>query len=106
MVVEQAEILSQISQVMHDSAETNYEEMHCRFEYFVDQGDWSVDSEFSFVRNGDLYRSLLNEHSGEVYKLVHQLHQRMMAHTGGNWKSFELTVDATGRAHTEFAYEE
>jgi hypothetical protein len=106
MVVEQAEILNQISQVMHDSAATNYEEMHCRFEYFIDEGDWSVDSEFSFVRNGDLHQGLLNDYTGRVYELAHQLHQRMMAHTGGNWKSFVLTVDATGRAHTDFAYEE
>lgn len=104
-IEKQVEVLNQITQVMHDSAESAYEEMCCRFSYFIDEGDWSVDSEFSFVQNGDLHHALLKDSTGGVYKLVHQLHELMKAHTGGSWKSFVLTVDAAGRAHTKFTYD-
>ncbi len=105
-IQEQVEVLNKITQVMHDSAEFNHEEMVCRFDYYIDAGGWSVDSEFSFVREGALCRSRLNDPTGNVYRLVHQLHELMRSHTGGEWKSFVLTVDATGRAHTKFVYEE
>jgi hypothetical protein len=101
----QVEVLNKITQIMHESAELNYEEMTCRFEYYVDEGDWSVDSEFSFIRGGILHRARLNDPNGGVYRLVHQLHELMKAHTGGDWKSFVLTVDTTRKAHTKFAYD-
>jgi hypothetical protein len=28
----------------------------------------------------------------------------MKAHTGGEWTSFTLTLDANGKAHTKFHY--
>ena len=101
-IEKQVEILNQITQVMHDSAESIYEEMRCKFDYFIDEGDWSVDSEFSFVRNGEVHRTLLADATGEVYKNVHQLHELMKSHTGGDWKSFVLAVDPSGKAKTNF----
>lgn len=105
-IQDQVEVLNKITQVMHESAEFNYEEMACRFDYYIDDGEWSVDSEFSFIREGTLHRARLNDPTGNVYRFVHQLHELMKAHTGGDWKSFVLTVDTTGRAHTKFAYKE
>jgi hypothetical protein len=103
-IEKQVEILNQITQVMHDSAESIYEEMRCKFDYFVDDGDWSVDSEFSFVRNGDVQRAVLADPTGGVYRHVHQLHELMKSHTGGDWKSFVLAVDPSGKAKTNFTY--
>ena len=100
----QLEILNEITQVMHDSAESKYQEMSCKFGYCIVDNDWSVDSEFSFVRNGDLHRVPLKDMTGEVYRKVHQLHELMKAHTGGDWKSFVLAVDSTGKANTKFTY--
>lgn len=105
-IQDQVEVLNKITQVMHESAEFNYEEMACRFDYYIDDGEWSVDSAFSFIREGTLHRARLNDPTGNVYRFVHQLHELMEAHTGGDWKSLVLTVDATGRARTKFAYEE
>ena len=103
-IEKQVEILNQITQVMHDSAESIYEEMRCKFDYFIDEGDWSVDSEFSFVRNSEVHRTLLADATGEVYKNVHQLDELMKSHTGGDWKSFVLAVDPSGKAKTNFTY--
>ena len=46
-IQEQVEVLNKITQVMHDSAEFNHEEMVCRFDYYIEAGGWSVDSEFA-----------------------------------------------------------
>lgn len=103
-IEKQVEILNMITQVMHDSAESNYEEMSCKFDYFLDEGDWSINSKFSFVRNGEVHRALLADAAGEVFMKVHQLHELMKSHTGGDWKSFVLAVDPSGKAKTNFTY--
>lgn len=89
---------------MRDSAESDYEEVRCRFDYFADDGDWSIDSEFSFERNGMLHHALLRDSTGNVYQLIHRLHELMKDHTGGDWNSVVISVDASGRAHTTFTY--
>ena len=104
-IQQQVEVLNKITQVMHESADFDYEEMTCRFDYYIDDGEWSVDSEFSFVRKGTLHRARLNDPTGGVYRFVHQLHELMKDHTGGDWRSFILTLDATGKAHTKFVYD-
>lgn len=103
-IEKQVEILKQITQIMYDSAESSCDEMLCKFDYFMDDGDWSVASEFAFVRNTTSHRCLLNDPTGSIYGLVHQLHELMKAHTGGDWKSFVLTVDTSGKAKTKFTY--
>ena len=74
-IEKQVEILNQITQIMNDSAGSIYEEMHCKFSYFIDEDDWSVDSEFSVVRSGELHRAFL-----------------------------ALAVDSSGKAKTNFTY--
>ena len=103
---QQVGVLNGITQIMHDSAQGKYEEMRCEFEYEVYEGGWSVGSKYSFSRNGLFISELLDDPEDKASGLVHQLHELMKAHTGGDWKSLVLTVDATGRAHTKFAYEE
>lgn len=100
----QIEIINEITQIMNDSAESSYEEMRCKFDYFFEGGDWSIGSEFSFVRKGELHRTVLADTTGEVYRKVYQLHELMKAHTGGDWKSFVLAVDQNGKAKTNFTY--
>lgn len=101
---QQVNVLSQITQVMHDSTLADYEEMTCQFDYFLDGDDWSIDSEFSFISKGKLNRGLLKDSTGDVYRLVHTLHELMKAHTGGSWRKFVLSIDGSGRANTKFIY--
>jgi hypothetical protein len=103
-IEQQVEVLNKITQVMHDSAHSDYEEMKCRFEYFVNDDDWSIDSEFWFVRDGKACRARLDDPTGNVYMLVHQLHELMKAHTGGDWKKFALAVGMDGKATSQFEY--
>lgn len=89
---------------MHDSAHNDYEEIGCQFKYFVDDDDWSVDSEFWFVRGGKMCRARLDDPTGNVYRFVHQLHELMKAHTGGDWKKLVLAVGIDGKATSKFEY--
>lgn len=103
-IEQQVAVLNQITQIMHNSADGEYEEMRCEFEHEVYTGGWSVGSKFSFARNGLSVSELLDDPRDIISELIHQLHELMKAHTGGDWKSFVLTVDAAGRAHTKFTY--
>lgn len=100
----QVGILNQIIKVMHESADSSYDEMRCKFDYFVDEGDWSIDFEFSFVRNGEVHRTVLADATGEVYRKIHCLHELMKGNTGGDWKSFVAAIDPSGKAKTNFTY--
>lgn len=105
-IEQQVAVLNEITQIMHNSAHGRYEEMRCAFEYETYDGGWSVGSQYSFVRDGSSISELLDDPEDKTSGLIHKLHELMKAHTGGEWKSLVLTVDATGRAHTKFAYEE
>ena len=103
-IEQQVEVLNGITQIMHDSAHGKYEEMRCEFEHGVYPGRWSVGSKYSFVRNGLSVSELLDDPQDRASDLVHQLHELMKSHTGGDWKSFVLAVDPSGNAKTNFAY--
>lgn len=104
-IEQQVELLSALTQIMHDSASRQYDEMRCEFEYEVYDGGWSVGSKFSFVRDGLFVSELLDDPEDEASSLVHTLHGLMTSHTGGDWKKFVLAIDPTGKATTQFAYE-
>lgn len=103
-IEQQVEVLNGITQIMHDSARGQYEEMRCEFEYEVYEGGWSVGSKYSFVRDGLSFSELLDDPEDKAPGLVHQLHELMRSHTGGDWKSFVLAVDTSGKAKTKFTY--
>lgn len=103
-IEQQVNVLNEITQIMHDSARGWYEEMRCEFDYEVYDGGWSVGSKYSFVRNGVPVSELLDDPRDKISDLVHQLHELMKFHTGGDWKSFVLAVDPSGKAKTNFTY--
>lgn len=41
-----------------------------------------------------------------LYDVIPQLHAKMKAHTGGNWKTFTLTINKDGSVKTTFEYPE
>ena len=103
-IEQQVEVLNAITQIMHDSAQGHYEEMRCEFEYEAYEGGWSVGSKYSFIRNGLKVSELLDDPEDRASSLVHQLHELMKVHTGGDWKSFVLAIDPSGKAKTNFTY--
>lgn len=100
----QIELLNDLVQVMHHSANGDYEEMACVFRYLNPAGSWSIDTEFSFVRNGESISAFLRDPRNRMIHHVRELHALMKSHTGDDWKSFVLRVGADGRANTKFAY--
>lgn len=103
-IEEQVHILELISQIMHDSADGQYEELNCRFEYKTYEGGWSVGTEYSYVRDGLYFSEHMNDVEGQIPSYVHKLHELMKSHTGGDWKNFLLTIDSSGKANTKFKY--
>lgn len=101
-IEKQLEVLNGITQIMHDSSHGKYEEMRCEFDHEVYEGGWSVGSKYSFVRNGLAVSELLDDPADRASDLVHQLHELMKSHPGGDWKSFTLAVDPSGKAKTNF----
>ena len=100
----QIELLNAITQIMHKSAQGAYDEMRCDFEYETYKGGWSAGSAYNFARDGASFSELLDDPDDIASGLVHDLHELMRMHTGGDWKKFVLTVGADGKAHAEFSY--
>lgn len=100
----QADLLNAISQIMYKSAQGAYDEMSCNFEYETYKGGWSVGSAYTFVRDGASFSELLDDPKDIASGLVHDFHELMKTHTGGDWKNIVLTIDADGKAHTKFTY--
>ncbi|WP_143742210.1 hypothetical protein [Roseateles chitinivorans] len=100
----QVELLNDLVQVMHNCANGDYEEMSCVFRYLNPEDSWSIDTEFSFVRNGEAISAFLRDPRNRMIHHVRELHALMKSHTGGDWKSFVLQVGPDGKAHTKFSY--
>jgi Protein of unknown function, DUF600 len=99
----QTEILNSLLQMMHNSADANYQELSCKFA-FNKTGMW-CETRFSYSKNGIKISASLKEKDGiSKYSLLEELHTIMKNHTGGEWDSFTLTLDADGKAHTKFHY--
>ncbi len=103
-IEKQTNILNRIVQMMHDSARGSYDSMSCDFEYEAYENGWSVNSKFEFIRDNTSISELLDDPMDETSNLVHELHELMKTHTGGDWKGFVLNVDAAGKAHIKFSY--
>ena len=101
----QTEILEKLAQIIHDEADHDYQNIICDFEYNFSEG-WS-ESEYRYWKNGEEIRKGISvENSCRSGDLLADLHAAMKAHTGGDWKSFTLTLGGDGRAHTKFRYPE
>ncbi|GJI97213.1 hypothetical protein RugamoR57_39310 [Duganella caerulea] len=103
-IEKQTKILNRLVQIMHDSARGPYDGMSCEFKYESYENGWSVDSKYEFLREGKSVSELLDDPEDEASNFVHELHELMKVHTGGDWKSFVLNVDATGKANIQFSY--
>lgn len=99
---QQVQALNALTQIMHDSAHGPFDELRCEFEYEVYDGGWSVGSKYSFVRDGIFFSELLDDAEDKAPNYVHELHELMKSHTGGDWKKFVLIIDSSGKATTKF----
>lgn len=99
----QVEILNEIVSIMHSSARPGYSSMRCEFDYETEGGAWSAGARFSFSING----FVISEHlidAGTVYELLHDLHQIMKGHSGGDWRSLVVDLGEDGKVSARFLY--
>ncbi len=107
-IEEQTEIIGKLASLMHRSAADGYDEASCVFEYLTsDDGSVGVREKFHYTHHGEI-KSIHMRYERDVRSglLVPRLHQIMLAHTGGAWTEFTLTLDKSGKATTKFKYPE
>ncbi|KRG69715.1 hypothetical protein ABB27_05450 [Stenotrophomonas terrae] len=100
----QIELLNKIVGVMHASAGAGYSGMECEFDHETYEGGWSVGSNYCYIMGANRISGRLDDPEDTLSDFVHELHELMKVHTGGDWTSFLLTVDAGGKAATKFYY--
>lgn len=107
-IEEQKAIISKLANLLHNSVADEYDEVSCDFRYQVaSDGSYSVIEKASCGMSGEQQSIYLAENSSaRPLKLIPELHRLMVAHTGGGWTEFTLTLDKEGKATTKFRYPE
>jgi hypothetical protein len=102
-VSRQVDILNKIVSIMHSSADPGYSSMRCEFEYDPGEGAWSAGAKFSYLINGRVISEHLSS-AGVAYELLHDLHEVMKSHSGGDWRSLVVDLGEDGKVNTRFSY--
>lgn len=107
-IEEQRLILDQLYRIVRGSCPPNAETAKCRFDYQrFEDGSSSVGQQFEYAEAGRLVSAPLDRTlRASVMPVVKELHAKMKAHTGGDWKAFTLTINADGSVTTRFEYPE
>ncbi len=101
----QKEILQKLSQLIHSDAAMGYSRASCEYVYEEDYD--TIDMKFDFWKdNKHINRGLTVGVPSQMLPLATELRALMKEHTGGEWTSFTLTLDADGQAKTKFVYPE
>ncbi|MEM8650044.1 MAG: immunity protein YezG family protein [Pseudomonadota bacterium] len=102
----QTEIIEQLCNLMHLSAEHGYETASCTFDYSVSEdGSSSVGSRFNFEIKGKSVSSSLSYPEDDLlFEVIPKLHEVMKKYTGGEWSEFTIVLDKEGKAKTNFVY--
>lgn len=101
----QTEILSQLSQILHDDADEGYNFAIGEFDYLPEYE--TISNYFLFEKDSvKVNRPFSDDAVTKNLDLCEELRALMKEHTGGEWKSFTLTIDADGKAKAKFHYPE
>lgn len=99
----QAEILTKLAQLMRDQVNDPYESITCEYQ-FVERYS-TVSSTFSVMCEGaQTYPYTAPGFATENLEICLTLRELMKGHTRGEWTSFTLSLDASGKAKTKFKY--
>ncbi len=103
LLEKQTLILGELCQILHEEADEGYDFAEC--EYIAEYE--TISSQFNFMKNGEIIRRHMSLGiPGKNRDLCEELRSLMKEHTGGEWTSFTLTLDADGNATTKFVYPE
>lgn len=100
-LIEKSNILGKLANILFNSIDQKYEKLHCKYEYIFG----TISTSISYEKNSDVIS--IEAPCGvasENLDLCLELRELMKSHTGGEWNSFTLTLDADGKAHTKFHY--
>lgn len=99
----QTEILTKLAQLMLDQVNGPYESITCEYEFVKRYG--TVSSTFSARFEGlQTYPDTASGYATENLELCMNLRGLMKDHTGREWTSFTLSLDASGKAKTKLEY--
>ncbi len=99
----QVDILARLAQLMLDQIDNPYDSITCEYEYMGRYG--TVSSSLSVMLDGArTHPDTAPEFATDNLELCMKLRELMKGHTGGNWTSFTLSLDASGGARTRFDY--
>ncbi|MES3153754.1 hypothetical protein [Sphingomonas faeni] len=102
-IEKQAEIMTELAQLMLDQVEGPYEFITCEYEYVERYS--TVSSSLSVIQHGtQKYPDTAAGYAIDNAELCTKLRGLMKCHTGGEWTSFTLSLDAGGKAKTKFYY--
>lgn len=107
IIEEQRQLIDQLYRIVKESCPKDFTSAKCRFEYDhgYEDGSESVGETFYYTKNGEsVSAALKNEVAFPVMDLVPQLHEKMKAHTGGDWNAFTLFINEDGTVTTKFEY--
>jgi hypothetical protein len=105
--LEQSLITDKLAQILHEEGQYIYDVVECQFESFGQGVEETVIITLFVTKNGDrLNLAISDANIFEASELSVSLRKSMVAHTGGEWTSFTLTLDSTGKAHAKFHYPE
>lgn len=99
----QQAILNELAQLIFDEAPGNFASAECEYRYIPEYS--AISSKFSYTKNGEQFNPAMSAGlASKNMDLTEELRSLMKAHTGGEWESFTLSIDATGKAQTKFNY--
>lgn len=99
----QTDLLTRLAQLMVDQVDEPFDALVCEYECLERYG--TISSSLKLVKDGaETYPDTSPGFAMENLEVCQELRSAMIAHTGGKWTSFTLTLDADLKAHTKFHY--
>lgn len=99
----QGHLLEQLANMLYNSFDGDFDILKAEYEVLSAFG--TISTSLSYVKDGkEQYFEAPLGVASQNLDLCSDLRVLMKAHTGGEWTSFTLTLDANGKAHTKFHY--
>lgn len=105
IIDQQNRVLNDLVNIIYNQTDEGYETALCKYTFLEKFKSTSIN--FSFYVHGEqVKKAMTAEATIKSSDLVEELRALMKEHTGGEWRSFTLTLDADGKATTKFTYPE
>lgn len=104
-IIEQTELLSKLANLLSNSFRGNFTHLESEYKYLEKYN--TISTSYNYIDNNKKnYFKAPPGIATDNFYICMELRALMKEHTGGEWTSFTLTLDADGRANTKFNYPE